>query len=139
MIDLAIALLPVLLFLLALVAMDSFKLVRPSAVLVAVVAGAVAALVCLLLHAQITDAGLSAATLRRYVAPVTEETAKAAFVVLLIARRRIGFLVDAAILGFAVGTGFALVENVEYLQRMPNAGVALWIVRGLGTAMLHAH
>jgi len=136
-IDLAIALLPVLLFLLALVAMDSFKLVRPSAVLVAVVAGAVAALVCLLLHAQITDAGLSAATLRRYVAPVTEETAKAAFVVLLIARRRIGFLVDAAILGFAVGTGFALVENVEYLQRMPNAGVALWIVRGLGTAMLH--
>ncbi len=55
----------------------------------------------------------------------------------LLARRRIGFLVDAAILGFAVGTGFALVENAEYLRALGQGSVFLWIVRGFGTAVLH--
>ena len=41
---------------------------------------------------------------------------KALIVVVLIRTHRIGFLVDAAILGFAVGTGFALVENLYYLR-----------------------
>jgi hypothetical protein len=45
--------------------------------------------------------------------------------------------VDAAQLGFAVGTGFALVENLQYLRVLGNAGVVCGSVRGLGTAMLH--
>jgi len=71
------------------------------------------------------------------VAPVTEETAKAALIVYLIRRHRIGFPVDAAQLGFAIGTGFALVENLYYLRSLSDAGLVLWSVRGLGTAMLH--
>jgi protease PrsW len=133
----AIALLPVLLFLAALIAMDSFKLVRPAAVLFALSADAIAAILCLLLHDRLAAAGVPVPVLRRYVAPMTEEAVKGAFIVFLLARRRIGFLVDAAILGFAVGTGFALVENVDYLHRLPNAQLGLWIVRGLGTAVLH--
>ena len=43
---------------------------------------------------------------------------KAAFIVVLIARRRVGFLVDAAVQGFAVGAGFAVVENIEYLRTL---------------------
>ena len=73
----------------------------------------------------------------RYVAPVTEETVKAAFILALIARRRVGFLVDAAVQGFAVGAGFALVENVTYLWLLDDPPLLLWVVRGLGTAMLH--
>jgi len=48
----------------------------------------------------------------RYVSPLIEEALKAMIVVFLIRTRRVGFLVDAAILGFAVGAGFALVENL---------------------------
>ena len=33
---------------------------------------------------------------------------------LLVHRHRVGFLVDGAILGFAVGAGFAVVENLYY-------------------------
>ena len=50
---------------------------------------------------------------------------------------RIGFLIDAAILGFAVGTGFATVENLYYLERVRDAGMGTWIVRGFGTALMH--
>jgi hypothetical protein len=72
-----------------------------------------------------------------YLAPVIEESLKASIIVFLILRGRAGFLVDAAVQGFAVGAGFALVENVTYLRAFGDAPLALWLVRGLGTAMLH--
>ena len=54
--------------------------------------------------------------LKGVVAPLTEEAAKAVFIIWLLVRRRLGFAVDAAIAGFAVGAGFAVVENLDYLQ-----------------------
>src|SRR5204863_6396818 len=73
----------------------------------------------------------------RYVAPPIEELLKAAIVVALIRGHRIGFLVDAAILGFAAGTGFALGENFNYLRGAEGDGVGLWLARGFGTAIMH--
>jgi protease PrsW len=137
-VDVAFALVPVVLFAAGLHLMDSFKLVRPAAVLVAIAAGAGAAFACLPLHGWLLPvSGLEPGTFARYVAPITEESLKAVFIVVLVARRRVGFLVDAAVQGFAVGAGFALVENILYLRELPDAPAQLWLVRGLGTAVLH--
>lgn len=134
----AVALVPVLVFLAVLVLMDSFKLVPLRVVVRLIGAGAAAAFVGTRLHGWVLDGGaISETALSRYVAPVTEELLKALPVIYLLARKRIGFLVDAAILGFAVGAGFALVENVEYLRALGQGSVFLWIVRGFGTAVLH--
>jgi len=76
-------------------------------------------------------------TLTRYVAPLVEEALKALLIVALMRTNRIGFLVDAAILGFAAGTGFAMVENVQYLRLVPDAGMGTWLIRGVGTAVMH--
>ncbi|MBL8223007.1 MAG: PrsW family intramembrane metalloprotease [Bryobacterales bacterium] len=54
-----------------------------------------------------------------------------------IKRNRVGFLVDSSILGFAIGTGFALVENLIYLHAIPGGTLLLWAVRGCGTAIMH--
>jgi protease PrsW len=134
---LGVALIPVFVFLGVLVLMDSFKLVRPGSVVVAIGLGGGVALVCLLVHGWIVSAGVPRLAIRSYVAPLTEETLKAAFIVFLIARRRVGFLVDAAVQGFAVGAGFALVENLDYVRSVSNPTLLLWIARGLGTAILH--
>ena len=132
------ALLPVIVFLAILVLMDSFKLVAFRAVVVAVVAGAGVALAALALHAWLMPiAGLSRGAFARYVAPVTEETLKAGYVVLVLRRRHLGFLVDAALVGFAVGSGFALAENIDYLRSATDQRLALWLVRGFGPAILH--
>jgi hypothetical protein len=40
-------------------------------------------------------------------------------------------------MGFAVGAGFSIVENVFYLVRFPDLSAPVWIVRGLGTAVMH--
>jgi protease PrsW len=129
----------VVLFLIALQVMDSFKLVRPRTVLTAIGAGAVAALLSLALYDPVREAtGAGAAVFTRYVAPVIEELAKASFVIYSVTRSRLGFLVDAAVIGFAVGAGFGLIENVHYLALAPpQTPTMLWLVRGLGTAMLH--
>ena len=87
--------------------------------------------------ALLDSAGLARVLLTRYAAPVTEETLKAVFIVVMLRRRRVGFLVDGAILGFAVGTGFALVENLEHLGHSSAGSVLFWISRGFGTAVLH--
>jgi RsiW-degrading membrane proteinase PrsW (M82 family) len=134
----ALGLLPALVFLGALVLMDSFKLVPLRAVLRAIAIGGLAALACTLANGLLFDAtAMELTVFSRYVAPVVEELAKAAWIAFLIRRQRVGFLVDAAILGFGVGTGFALIENVEYLRTLATPNLLVWVVRGFGTAVMH--
>jgi RsiW-degrading membrane proteinase PrsW (M82 family) len=137
MLSAAAALLPVVGFLIALFFMDSFKLVPARAIVLALLVGAVTAVTALWLWPSLHRPGLSTVSAIRYVAPVLEEVLKASIIVVLLLRGRAGFLVDAAVLGFAVGAGFAVAENVVYLSALRHASLGLWLVRGFGTAMLH--
>ena len=132
----AAALLPVLVFLGTLFLLDSFKLVPLRSVAASLAAGAGAALLPLWFHGAVL-ADVDPVIVSRYIAPIGEELAKAIVVLVLIASGRVGFVADAGVKGFAVGAGFALVENVTYLQALSDAPVLLWFVRGLGTAVLH--
>jgi len=81
--------------------------------------------------------GIDEAVFTRYVAPLVEETLKASYLFWLFSRGRIGFMVDGAIYGFAIGAGFSVVENTFYLQAVSSANPLLWVVRGFGTAIMH--
>ena len=132
-----LAFLPVSLFLLALVYLDSFKLVRPRVLIALIVIGCLAAAVGLLINYWLLRLGVTRDVLTRYDAPTVEEILKAIPIIVMLRRRQIGFLIDAAICGFAVGTGFALAENVYFVSSLAVAPPALWIVRGFGTAIMH--
>ena len=98
-----VAFLPVLTFLGFLILFDSFKLVPTSMFIRALAAGALAAVAAALFHGALIGAfGLGTRTLTHYVAPATEETLKMLFVLWALYRKKIGFLVDAAIIGFAI-------------------------------------
>ncbi len=134
----ALGLIPVLLFVTGLVFLDSFKLVTPRATIGAILAGCTAALVLLLIHTYLINVlPISETSFKRYIAPVTEEIGKALFVFYLIRAQKVGFMVDAAIFGFAVGAGFALVENIYYLWALAESNPLIWIIRGFGTAVMH--
>lgn len=135
---LLVGLTPVLALLGVLLYLDSYKLV--SIRLVALLLGAGMALVGMSYFLNVAamewlDIGFS--TLSLYVAPPLEELLKASIVYALIRTNRLGFVVDAAIAGFAVGTGFAVAENLYYLYTRPELGLAIWLVRGCGTALMH--
>ncbi len=133
-----VGLLPVLAFLGALLYLDSYKLVNLPAVIAIVICGAMVAGISYEANAFVLDlVKIDLLHFSRYVAPVTEELLKGLVIVALIRTHRIGFLVDAAIFGFAVGTGFAMVENLYFLRLFPDAGMGTWIIRGFGTAIMH--
>ncbi|HEY6843896.1 MAG TPA: PrsW family glutamic-type intramembrane protease [Thermoanaerobaculia bacterium] len=127
---------PVALFLLALLYLDSYKLVRLRTLVLLIAVGCVAAAVSLAINEVLLQT-MSRRMLTRYAAPVVEEILKAIPVLWMIRTRRIGFLIDAAICGFAVGAGFALTENLYYFSKLAAAPPALWVVRGFGTAVMH--
>ncbi len=134
----AVSVLPVFAFLGALVLIDSYKLVTPRATLLSVAAGMVAGLAAYGANVWLRPAlGLDWEQYSRYVAPVVEEPLKAVFVVYLLRRNKVGFVVDAAIHGFGIGTGFAFLENLYYVQATPDATLWTWVVRGFGTAIMH--
>jgi len=133
-----LGLLPVCCFLAALMYLDSYKLVPIRLIIATIVLGCVAAVASY----PISVAGLDGLNIEfiaytRYVAPFVEEALKALIIIVLIRSNRVGFLVDAAILGFAVGAGFAIFENMYYLQILPDMQLGTWIVRGFGTAFMH--
>jgi RsiW-degrading membrane proteinase PrsW (M82 family) len=77
-----------------------------------------------------------------YFAPAVEETLKALPIIAMFAMNRLGFKLDAAIAGFAIGAGFSMVENAVYLFHPDIVGAAYanfssWLVRGFGTAIMH--
>ena len=127
LLKLAFGLLPVTLFLTVLVYLDSYKLVRFPRILLLIGVGCAAA--------ALSFAGNQFMPI--WFAPILEELLKAAVIIVLMRARRIGFLVDAAIQSFAIGAGFALIENLYYLVALPSSSVGLWLIRGFGTAMMH--
>jgi RsiW-degrading membrane proteinase PrsW (M82 family) len=134
----ALALLPVLLFLAELRVLDSYKLVSQSKVGAALASGALAAALSFVLNrAFFHQFPGYADQYVRFGAPVVEELSKAGFWIFLIATARVAFMVDSAICGFAIGTGFALVENILYLQLLEERGLGIWLLRGFGTAVMH--
>jgi RsiW-degrading membrane proteinase PrsW (M82 family) len=133
-----VALAPALVFLVVLDRLDSFRLVSLRAAATTLAAGGLIAVLGYFVNASVLNlAGWDLQTYTRYGAPVVEELLKAAAMIYLFTRARIGFLIDAAIIGFAVGTGFAFVENIYYLYTFPGANLGTWIVRGFGTAIMH--
>jgi RsiW-degrading membrane proteinase PrsW (M82 family) len=133
-----LGLLPVLSLLAALLWLDSYKLVRLRAVLGVVACGALAATLAYASSSAFLDRwAVPFTTYSRYFAPAIEEVLKALIIVALVRFHRVGFLVDAAIFGFAAGAGFALAENLHYLRAVPDATLGTWLVRGFGTALMH--
>lgn len=132
------SLIPVLGFLAALVALDSYKLVSVRTTIRNILIGIAVAVVCLFINALLIHVtGLSLAHYSRYLAPAIEELCKALFLVFLIRESRLSFMVDTAIHGFAVGAGFALAENVYYLVNIQTDNLIVWVIRGFGTAAIH--
>lgn len=129
---------PVLLLLAVLLYLDSWKLVDFSRILQLLVIGGLLATGARMINGEALNlTHLELPTYGRYVAPFLEEALKAGVLIYLFMRNRIGFMVDAAIIGFTLGAGFGVVENLYYLQGFPQASLGVWLARGFGTAVMH--
>lgn len=108
-------------------------------VLLCVAWGIIATRLALLINTAVLDSGrVDPAMVIRVIAPVVEEMAKALIIFYLIFRPRFTYFVDGAIYGFAVGIGFAIVENYHYLSHNPDSPALLAVGRVTSTNLMHA-
>ena len=133
-----LSLLPILFFIGFLIYLDSFKLVRFRLLLICYLWGATSAILSYYSNSlALQNINISLADYSWMVAPVIEEVIKASFLIYLFRANKVGFLIDAAILGFTIGAGFAFVENIYYLINLSGSNLMIWIIRGFGTAIMH--
>ena len=137
-IDWSIALVPVLVLTAGFIWLDVFKLMSWLETLGLLLLGGIAAAAAYPLSGVFLDTlPLGFNNYSRFVAPWIEEALKAIAIISLFRFNRIGFKLDAVVSGLAVGAGFAVVENIFYLLRFPELSAGVWLVRGLGTAVMH--
>jgi RsiW-degrading membrane proteinase PrsW (M82 family) len=130
--------LPVFAFLGLLLLLDSFKLVRSADLIIAIVLGMVSAGFSLLINTLLIEKfRISYDALSTGAGPMVEELVKLIFLSLLIIRRRVGFMIDGAIVGFSIGAGFAVIENLLFVIDGVSDNWAVLMVRGFGTAIMH--
>ena len=133
-----VALVPVILLLAVFIWLDAFKLMSLREVLILLVVGGFAAIASYPVSGRLLDQlPIGFSSYSRFVAPWIEEAIKAAIVIILFRINRIGYKLDAVISGFAIGAGFSVVENILYLVIFPDYDMGTWLVRGLGTAVMH--
>lgn len=133
-----LALVPVLVLLAIFTWLDSFRLMNFREIVMLLLFGGIAAIICWPISGRMLDTlPIGFNSYSRFVAPWIEELVKGLLIVLLFRMNRVGYKLDAVISGFAIGAGFSVVENIFYLVRFPDYGSGTWLVRGLGTAVMH--
>jgi RsiW-degrading membrane proteinase PrsW (M82 family) len=133
-----LALVPVLVLLAIFVWLDAFALMSFREILFLLLLGGLGAIAAYPLSGRLLDTlPIGFSSYSRFVAPWIEEAIKGVIVILLFRFNRIGYKLDAVLSGFAIGAGFSVVENMIYLTIYPDYGAGTWLVRGLGTAVMH--
>jgi len=138
MMKIVFSLFPVLFFLLFLFLFDSFKLVVKKNLALCIAWGMISAGIAYVINSMLFQKfNLDFKFVSHYISPFSEELLKCIFILFLLQKKRIGFMIDAAIYGFAIGAGFALVENIVYMYNLNSPDLLTWIIRGFGTAIMH--
>jgi RsiW-degrading membrane proteinase PrsW (M82 family) len=136
-----ITLIPVILFLIILLYLDSLKLVSSVLLAVSLIWGLASAGISFYLNTFLMKyLGISFDSYSGIVAPLVEELLKCSMLWLLIKRNKVGFMIDGAIYGFSVGAAFSFAENIFYLSQYAGFenNPMIWVTRGFGTAIMHS-
>ena len=135
MINFVAALLPVAVYIFLVYKLDNFSLLSVKRLLLLMVSGMLAALLCFGLF-YLLQARLSEKT-SDILFPLLEEAVKAIPLLLLARRKRIAFFIDSVICGAAVGGGFSVLENIFYLVLDNDIAFGTALFRGLEVALIH--
>lgn len=122
------SILPIAIYIIILMFLDSFRIVKVRMLMVSIAMGIVACALSALIAWNIDVAPWTI---------VIEEILKGLMILALIMRKRIVFFVEALVYGATVGSGFALAENIIYLQSIPDMMTGTALFRGLSTSLLH--
>src|SRR5574344_2744701 len=129
-----IALLPPILFILVLLWLDSFSLVKKGVLLSSFGFGIISVPISFFIIKGFAIIAPNAGIIGD---PIIEEIIKGTWILVLLKHRRCAFFIDAAIYGAAIGAGFSFMENIVYIYYNPDMLLGTMLIRGFGTAIMH--
>lgn len=110
-----------------------------SALAAALICGSLAFVAALVTHEALLSAHiLNAKQIRLVAAPLVEETLKMLVLLGVIAALRSRRLTDGLLLGFSVGTGFALIETGFYVVGDPYNALGIAAARSVSVHLMHS-
>jgi RsiW-degrading membrane proteinase PrsW (M82 family) len=136
--SIATAVLVPLVFLYVVWALEIYALSQMRLLLGGIIWGVAAFGLALVVQTQLFQNGESYARVTLVVTPILEEILKAALIFALAARMRMRYAVDGATYGFAIGTGFAMAENLLYFTLNPGGALGQTVARVLSASLMHA-
>lgn len=74
----------------------------------------------------------------RVTASIVEEMLKSLILIYLVSRPRFNYVVDGSLYGFGAGIGFAMIENVEYVNGNIEIALVVALARVFSTNLMHA-
>jgi RsiW-degrading membrane proteinase PrsW (M82 family) len=139
-VSIVIALIVPVIFLFLLRKFDLHKTAKFQRNIVTLGCGVVAYLLAVQVNRAIANSGLLTWNeIVRYVAPFGEEILKSLILLYLVRRADFNYIVDGALYGFGAGIGFAIIENVEYVQgTQVEFALILALARVFSTNLVHA-
>ena len=119
---------------------DLYQTGKSTFNVVTLVAGFFAYLLAAQINPAILNIGLADSwnEVVRFWAPIVEEILKSLIIIYLVNRADFNYIVDGAIYGFGVGIGFAVIENVQYMNNNLEIAFLVAIARVFSTNFVHA-
>lgn len=132
-----ISLIPLVLYIIAMLAMDAYSLTRRWVFFQSVLSGLAVAAVCFFISVPVRKFIGCGNLLVEHFFPILEEVLKALPLLFLLQKRKIASFLDAFIYGAAVGCAFAFVENIAYILCF-DFDYPLLVLRAFSTSLMHA-
>jgi len=138
-IALTIAVLIPILFLYIVHSLDLYRTGAFQYIFISFIWGLIAYLIAAQINPVLVNNGwVSYTNMVRFSAPILEEILKGIILLFLVRLAAFTYFVDGAIYGFAIGIGFAIIENFEYVLGSPETAVIQAVGRVLSTNLIHA-
>lgn len=138
-VSIAIALIVPVGFLFILRKFDLHKTVKFNRNIITLVCGIIAYLLAAQINPAMVNSGwVTWDQVTRITAPIVEELLKSIILIYLVSRADFNYVVDGALYGFGAGIGFAIIENVEYVQGNIEIALTVAVLRVFSTNLMHA-
>lgn len=126
-------------FLVFLRTFDLHKTAKFRKNIVTLVCGIIAYLLAARINPAMVNAGwVTWDQVVRITAPIVEELLKSLILLYLVSRADFNYVVDGALYGFGAGIGFAVIENVEYVEGNIEIALVVALARVFSTNLMHA-
>lgn len=118
--------------------LDLYKTGQFKTVLMCFIAGVGSLTAAVIINRATLGLGVPRENVIRFSAPIVEEILKGILLLYIVRRPNFTYFVEGAIYGFAVGIGFAIAENFQYISAAGSSGLSVAISRVISTNLIHA-